>query len=118
MALDEESEPEPDVVVAPGTFRDYRHAHPSRPALLVEVADTSLESDRDYKGSLYARARVPEYWIVNLVDSVLEVYREPVADPAAPYGWRYGSTATRRPGDAVAPLGRPPTAIRVSDLLL
>src|SRR5229473_6313779 len=53
VALDDESEPEPDVIVAPGNFRDYGHAHPSRPVVLVEVAESSLDFDREDKGSLY-----------------------------------------------------------------
>jgi Uma2 family endonuclease len=54
--------------------------------LVVEVAEASLALDREEKGSLYARARVPEYWIVNLVGRVLEVYREPGLDAGAQYG--------------------------------
>src|SRR3984893_12988254 len=65
IALDEESEPEPDLAVVPGGPRDYRD-HPSRPALVVEIADSSLALDREHKGSLYARARLPECWIWNL----------------------------------------------------
>lgn len=117
VALDEESEPEPDVVVAPGTFRDYRHVHPSRPVLLVEVADASLDADRERKGSLYARAGVPEYWIVNLVDSTLEVYRDPAADPNAAHGWRYRSATTLRAGDEVLPVAAPGAPIPVAELL-
>src|SRR2546428_7784999 len=78
IALDEQSEPEPDVVVVPGRLRDYLAAHPSRPVLVVEVADTSLALDRLRKGGLYARAGIADYWVVNLIDEVLEVYREPV----------------------------------------
>src|SRR6266478_1516710 len=77
IALDEESEPEPDVAVVPGDPRDYREGHPSRPVLVVEVAESTLSFDRRDKGSLYARAGLPEYWIVNLVERVLEVYRIP-----------------------------------------
>src|SRR5882724_637743 len=88
IALDEESEPEPDVAVVPGTFRDYVIGHPSQPVLVVEVSEASLALDREHKGSVYARARVADYWIVNLVDRVLEVYREPIGDQAAPFGWR------------------------------
>jgi len=60
LALDDESEPGPDVVVAPGTHRDYRDAHPSQPALLVEVSESTLAFDRRYKGSVYARAGVAD----------------------------------------------------------
>src|SRR5437762_6277686 len=77
IGLDEESEPEPDVAVVPGGPDDYRSAHPSQPVLTVEVAESSLQSDRERKGSLYARAGLPDYWIVNLENRVLEVYREP-----------------------------------------
>jgi len=117
VALDDESEPEPDVVVAPGSFRDYRHAHPSRPVLLVEVADASLASDREHKGSLYARAGVREYWIVNLVDDALEVYRDPAPDGGAVHGSRYRSATTLRAGQEVSPLAAPGTRIPVADLL-
>src|SRR5262245_32087389 len=56
VALDDDSEPEPDIAVVPGTHRDYANAHPTRPVLVVEVAETSLAWDRAEKGGLYARA--------------------------------------------------------------
>ena len=117
VSLDEESEPEPDLTVVPGGPRDYLASHPSRPALVVEVALTSLPLDRGEKASLYARAGIEDYWIVNLVDNVLEVYRDPVADTAWPHGWRYVSAVTLRTGDAVAPLASPGRPIAVGDLL-
>ncbi len=117
VALDDESEPEPDVAVVPGTSRDYRDAHPSRPALVVEVAESSLAMDRVHKGSLYARAGLPDYWILNLVDRVLEVYRDPVPDGSAAFGWRYRRAESFRPGDAVAPLAAPGARVPVTDLL-
>jgi Uma2 family endonuclease len=118
IALDEDSEPEPDIAVVPGTRRDYRRDHPSQPVLIVEVADSSLQLDRWDKASLYARARIGDYWIVNLVDNVLEVHRDAVEDPEAPFGWRYGSTATLRAGDLVTPLASSRSAVSVADLLL
>jgi len=118
IALDEESESEPDVAVVAGGPRDYLASHPTRPALVVEIAFTSLALDRGEKASIYARARVTDYWIVNLVDNLLEVYREPQPDPDAPSGWRYASTTTLRRGDAVTPLALPHWSIPVSDLLL
>src|SRR5207247_3006309 len=75
VALDEESEPEPDISVAQGTLRHGSEPKPSRLALVVEIAASSLALERDFKGSLYARAPVPEYWIVNLNGRVLDVYR-------------------------------------------
>jgi Uma2 family endonuclease len=117
VALDEESEPEPDVAVVPGGFRDYVAAHPSRPVLVVEVSESSLALDRHDKGSLYARAGLDDYWIVNLVDQVLEVLRAPGPDPAASFGWRYQSVEALERGASVSPLALPGAHIRVADLL-
>src|SRR3989442_10423608 len=117
VALDEESEPEPDVAVVPGSFGDYAGGHPSRPVLVVEVSESSLAFDRAHKGSLYARAGLADYWIVNLIDRVLEVYREPGRDPNAPFGWRYQSTSAQAPEASVAPLASSYALVRVSNLL-
>jgi len=117
VALDDESEPEPDVVVVPGGPRDYGSEHPSRTALLVEVAESTLAFDRRYKGSLYARAGVADYWIVNLVDRVVEIHRGPAPDPTARFGWRYQDVQMFREGAAISPLARPDITIAVSDLL-
>ena len=117
VALDEESEPEPDVAVVPGSFRDYMAAHPSRPVLVVEVSESSLNLDRHHKGSLYARAGLVDYWIVNLVDRVLEVHRNPCPDPTASFGWRYQSVEALDRAASVSPLVQPGAHIRVADLL-
>jgi len=117
IALDAESEPEPDVAIVPGRARDYLAEHPARPALLVEVAESSLAFDRGHKGSLYARAGVADYWIVNLVDAVLEVYRAPALDRSAEFGWRYLDVQALRPVATVAPLARPDVTVAVADLL-
>ena len=117
IALDAESEPEPDIAVVRGSRADFRHAHPTRPALIIEVAESSLRFDRVDKGSLYARAGIEDYWIVNLVDRVLEVYRQPDADVTAPYSWRYRSVERFTPPTAVAPIDIPAAPIPVSALL-
>ena len=116
IALDDRSEPEPDVVVVPGTPRDYLDAHPSRPVLLVEVAETSLAIDRLRKGSLYARAGVADYWMVNLIEEVLEVYREPVR-AAGSSDWKYDSVRLLRRNAIITPLAAPRVRIRVAALL-
>lgn len=74
-----QSEPEPDVMIVRGQRRDYKNRHPSASevGLVVEVADDSLERDRDWKQRIYAENGIPTYWIVNLRERVLEVYREP-----------------------------------------
>jgi Uma2 family endonuclease len=117
IALDEASEPEPDVAVVRGGPRDYAEAHPADPVLVVEVALSSLGFDRQHKASLYARARRPEYWIVNLVDRVLEVRREPAPSSTAPYGWDYRLVEAHGPEERVRLLAAPAAGIAVADLL-
>ena len=117
VSLDDESEPEPDLAVVAGRPADYRGSHPARPALVVEVAESSLDFDRHHKGSLYARAAIQEYWIVNLADRLLEVYRDPLSDSSAAYGWRYRSVVSLRRTDVVAPLAFPSARISVTDLM-
>jgi Uma2 family endonuclease len=75
-----DSEPEPDVVLVRGNTRDYLDRHPGSQdlALVVEIADSTLERDRTSKKRLYARAGIPVYWIVNLPEQKLEVYTEPI----------------------------------------
>jgi Uma2 family endonuclease len=117
IALDDASEPEPDVAVVRGGVRDFATSHPVDPVLVVEVAASSLAFDREHKASLYARAGRPEYWIVNLIDRVLEVRREPMREPSAPYGWDYALVDMRGPTDRVSTLGAPAIQILVADLL-
>jgi Uma2 family endonuclease len=76
IALGDDSEPEPDIsLVEPGNYQDR---HPSSAWLLIEVSESTLRKDREVKGPLYARAGIPEYWIVNLDDRVVEVHDLPV----------------------------------------
>ena len=117
IALDDESEPEPDVAVVPGTHRDYEVAHPARPPLLVEVAESSLAADRETKAALYARAGIADYWILNLVDRVLEVCRNPVTAAAQSSGWRYRDVTILHPGASIAPLARPDATVEVAAML-
>ena len=117
IALDEASEPEPDVAVVSGDLRAYTATHPADPVLVVEVALTSLTLDREHKASLYARAGRPEYWIVNLVERVLEVYRDPAPSPSAPYGWDYAARESLGAGDSVRPLAASTAQVVVGDLL-
>ena len=116
VALDDLSEPEPDVVVVRGRLRDFRE-HPSSPVLIVEVADSSLKLDRLRKGALYARAGIADYWILNLVDEVLEVYREPIRETSRGNGWKYASVRLLKRKAVVTPLAAPLARIRVSSLL-
>jgi len=80
IRLDDFSEPQPDIALLRWRDDFYRHAHPT-PAdvlLVVEVADSTLESDRNYKIPLYAKAGIPEAWLVNMPEGKLELFAEPV----------------------------------------
>src|SRR5262245_59515823 len=103
VALDDDSEPEPDISVAPRDPDAYRDGHPSLPLLIIEVAESSYHIYREYKSSLYARAGVPEYWVVDLRRDQIEVYRSPGQSPGASYGWGYHDVWMLRPPATVAP---------------
>jgi Uma2 family endonuclease len=83
------SEPEPDAAVVRGGLRDYPDRHPgaSDVILVVEVADASLERDQTLKKRIYAKAGIPVYWIVNLLERRLEVHRDPSGPSESP-GYR------------------------------
>ena len=85
-----DSEPEPDLVILRGPLSRYerRHPRPADIAVVIEVADTTLESDRRDKGRTYAGARIPVYWILNLNESQLEVYEEPKGGKTPAYRQR------------------------------
>ncbi len=117
IILDDRSEPEPDVCVVRGSPRDYVDAHPTRPALVVEVAQSGLALARGRKAAAYARARIADYWIVNLVDRVLEVHREPARPGPARARWGYAAIETLGADATVTPLAAPSAVIRVADLL-
>jgi Uma2 family endonuclease len=113
-----ESEPEPDGAVVRGdeTSYDHRHPGPADIGVLIEVADATLSRDRHEKGRLYARARIPIYWIINLVDRWIEVYTDPdaAANPPA-----YRTRTDYRPGEQVSVVldGQTVAMMPVADLL-
>jgi Uma2 family endonuclease len=72
------SEPEPDLAVVP--VGDYDTEHPAQAHLIIEVAESSLATDRGKKLRLYARCGVPEYWIVNVAERCIEVHTVPQGD--------------------------------------
>jgi Uma2 family endonuclease len=117
LDLGRTTEPEPDVSVVLGDPAQFRSAHPTGAVLIVEVSDSSLSYDRRRKGSLYARAGIADYWIVNLRHRHLEVYRDPVPDAAQRYGHRYSSRTDLTPPATATPLALPQAAVAVADLL-
>ena len=117
IGLDDRSEPEPDVCVVNGSPRDYVDAHPTHPALVVEVALTGLGVARGRKATAYARGGIADYWIVNLIDRVLEVHREPARPGPARRRWDYAAVDVFGSDALVTPLAAPAARIRVADLL-
>jgi Uma2 family endonuclease len=112
LRLNDDSEPEPDVMLLKPSADDYasRHPQPEDVYLLVEVSDSSLAIDVEKKLPLYGRAGVAEVWIVNLEDGVIEIYREPIFNG-------YGSKTILQAGEQARPLAFPDTAADVAELL-
>ncbi len=114
--FDERSAPLPDLVVLPREPPAEAYLKPDTPLLIVEVSDTTLRHDRR-KVWLYASQGVPEYWLLDLNNRRLEVYREPIEDPDARLGWRYASRQILDAPSHVSPLAEDQTSLAVSDLL-
>jgi Uma2 family endonuclease len=110
LALGSHSEPEPDLALIAGAPTDFWDDHPTTAALVVEVADTSLDKDRNAKRQLYATHEIPEYWIVNLDAARVEVYRDPDPDD-------YNTKTTFDRSELIALSAVDADPIAVSDLL-
>lgn len=108
FAAHELSEPEPDFAVV--DLGEYDIDHPSRAHLIVEVADSSLATDRGTKLRLYASCGVPEYWIVNLPERCIEVYTEPT--PGA-----YGHSERYERDQSIRLRRFPDISLAVNDIL-
>lgn len=112
LVLRPRSVPEPDIAVVAGEHRQYVRAHPTTALLVVEVADSSLPQDRITKARIYARAGIPELWVVNLRDDVVEVYRRPDRASAA-----YRDRSLLGRGERVVLAALPQVEIAVDRLL-
>ena len=110
FAANEFSEPEPDIAVVPQDDNAYANRHPSQAYLVIEVADSSLDRDRDAKLRVYAASGVPEYWVVNLRERCIEVY-------VAPAGCTYTSVIRVESGQSVHPQHFPDVGVSVSDVI-
>jgi Uma2 family endonuclease len=112
IVLDDASEPEPDVAILRFREDDYRSLHP-KPGdvlFLIEVADTSVDYDRNVKLPLYAQAGIPEAWLVRLREACIEIHRSPAATG-------YQEMRTLRSGDSVSPLAFPDLELAVAAIL-
>jgi len=119
LPLNLDTDPEPDLAVVAGSIRDYGRVHPTaaQVPLVVEVSDSTLAFDLRVKSHLYAAAGIAEYWVIDVNASQLHAFREPVADEAAPRGFRYASVRVLDPADRIAPLAAPDSPIAVGDLM-
>ena len=117
MDVNEISQPEPDIAVVEGKARDYLNHHPMTALLIVEVSDTTLDYDRETKSSLYAKVGIEDYWILNLADRQLEVYRRPASMANQPFGFGYKQINYYTDEDSISPLAHPESSIDVADFL-
>jgi Uma2 family endonuclease len=117
IELDEDFEVVPDIFIIKGQARDFRNAHPKTADLIVEISDTTLSYDRNRKASLYAKFGIEDYWILNLKNRTLEIYRSPIEDENAYYGFSYAKKVTFKETDEVSTLAKPEAKIKVADLL-
>jgi Uma2 family endonuclease len=115
LVLSDDTNPVPDVGVIPGAIRDYRATHPTAAVFVVEVADLSFDFDTTVKADLYATVGVPDYWVIDLANRQLLVFRDPIA--GGKRGAVYQLRFTCGPADTVSPLAAPHAHVTVADLL-
>lgn len=106
------SQPEPDIAIVQDDPLDYDDRHPNATEvyLIIEIADTTLKTDSEIKRQLYASANIPEYWVLDLKQRQLYVYRQP-------HNQDYQTTMILRDQESIAPLHFPETVIKVSEML-
>jgi Uma2 family endonuclease len=116
LHLDEFNNPMPDLAVVAGK-PGYYGDHPVSAALVVEVADTTLQSDLTGKAERYATAGIADYWVLDLNGGVLHVFRDPQILPPSLGATAYCTHLTLKAGESVSPLAATAASILVSDLL-
>ncbi len=112
LPVSEYGDPEPDAALLTRSLDQYLEEEPT-PAdmlLVVEASDSTLRPDLTRKAQQYGSASIPEYWVVDIPNRLLHVFREPMAAG-------YASETILTTEDEVRPLAAPDTAVRVSDLL-
>jgi Uma2 family endonuclease len=114
IALSGMSEPEPDFAVVIGSSRDYSRQHPTTALWIIEVAESSLAYDRIKKGNMYAKAGISDYWIVNINERVIEVYRDPIKVNGR---GRWQTQLKVAEGETATPLHFTEISVAVTDIL-
>jgi Uma2 family endonuclease len=111
------TDPGPDLAIVAGSIRDYATRTPTAALMVVEVADTTLSKDTTAKAEWYATAGVPEYWVVDVENRRLLVYRDPESLPKGLGATAYRTHAAHGPDETVAPLAAPNAKVKIADLL-
>jgi Uma2 family endonuclease len=112
IALDGSSEPESDIALVIIDLLDYATHHPttSEVYLIIEVADSSLAYDREVKALLYARSGIADYWVLNVIERQLHIFREPTEDG-------YQSEIILGKNESISPLQFPAVNIEIQAIL-
>ena len=112
IELDDFSEPEPDLAIVKGKILDYanRHPRPEDVSLVVEIADSTLKKDCEVKDKLYARSNIADYWVVDVKNRQVHIFRNPT-----PTG--YTSHLILSEPETVSPLAFPSIVIPISSIL-
>lgn len=116
LVLNQATDPMPDLAIVPGSPRDYPN-HPRTALLVVEIADSSLAYDMREKAHSYAAGGIADYWVVDLTNRKVHVFRDLVADPTSPFQARYRTATSHGPTEVVTPLAAPHGTVKVADLL-
>ncbi|MEB3294405.1 MAG: Uma2 family endonuclease [Synechococcales bacterium] len=112
IQLDDFSQPEPDCAIVRGTAFDYVNRHPSagETVLVVEVADSTLKYDTEVKDKFYAQSGIPDYWVIDVKNRQLHIFRDPTARG-------YTSHEILQEPDQITPLAFPKQVMALTDIL-
>lgn len=117
LVLSQRTDPEPDIAIVLGVPDDHLRTHPTSAEIVVEIADSTLAFDVGEKASLYAAGGVADYWVIDVNNRQLLVFRNPHPDASAKHGHSYDAPLTFLPGQSVAPLAAPNSPVAVAGLL-
>ena len=102
LVLNLKTDPIPDLAVVEGPKSRYASEHPTTAELVVEVANSSLTYDLGDKADLYAAGGIADYWVIDLVNRMLVVHRDPIVDAGSPFGHRYATRIELNESSSIA----------------
>ncbi len=117
LVLSLDTDPIPDLAIVTGSVREAVSNHPKSAVYVLEVSDTTIDTDLTVKAELYATAGIQDYWVLNLNKRQLHVLRDPAPLPTGLGATAYRNHKIYGPEESVAPLAFPDKLIRISDLL-